>query len=202
MESTAPTSWNMTVSGFLPWAFASAAASAVKMASARRLAPSLSCEPVDDSGDVRQRTVVMVVGVMVTLVAMAVGLMIMLMAVLMLVMVMMVVLVLVRVLGSCFVAVEPCHVVVVVLELFCQLNIEIAGVDAMLVYARHGDRKAVDRQRGELFAQVLLAGAQVEQGRDGHIAADARGAVDDKRMLMVGHGMLLNGRGMYRRSDD
>ena len=64
----------------------------------------------------------MVVGVMVTLVAMAVGLMIMLMAVLMLVMVMMVVLVLVRVLGSCFVAVEPCHVVVVVLELFCQLK--------------------------------------------------------------------------------
>ena len=54
--------------------------------------------------------------------------------------------------------------------------------------------KAVDRQRGELFAQVLLAGAQVEQGRDGHIAADARGAVDDKRVLMVGHGMLLNGR--------
>lgn len=81
---------------------------------------------------------------MVTLVAMAVGLMIMLMAVLMLVMVMMVVLVLVRVLGSCFVAVEPCHVVVVVLELFCQLNVEIAGVDAMLVYARDGDRKAVD----------------------------------------------------------
>ena len=144
----------------------------------------------------------MVVGVMVTLVAMAVGLMIMLMAVLMLVMVMMVVLVLVRVLGSCFVAVEPCHVVVVVLELFCQLNVEIAGVDAMLVYARDGDRKAVDRQRGELFAQVLLAGAQVEQGRDGHIAADARGAVDDKRVLMVGHEMLLNGRETCRRSDD
>lgn len=144
----------------------------------------------------------MVVGVMVTLVAMAVGLMIMLMAVLMLVMVMMVVLVLVRVLGSCFVAVEPCHVVVVVLELFCQLNVEIAGVDAMLVYARDGDRKAVDRQCGELFAQVLLAGAQVEQGRDGHIAADARGAVDDKRVLMIGHGMLLSGRGVCRRSDD
>lgn len=106
----------------------------------------------------------MVVGVMVTLVAMAVGLMIMLMAVLMLVMVMMVVLVLVRVLGSCFVAVEPCHVVVVVLELFCQLNVEIAGVDAMLVYARDGDRKAVDRQCGELFAQVLLAGARGRAG--------------------------------------
>ena len=147
---------------------------------------------------------VMVVGVMMTLVAMAVGLMIMLMAVLMLVMVMMVVLVLVlvRVLGSCFVAVEPCHVVVVVLELFCQLNVEIAGVDAMLVYARDGDCKAVDRQCGELFAQVLLAGAQVEQGRDGHIAADARGAVDDKRVLMIGHGMLLSGRGVCRRSDD
>ena len=72
----------------------------------------------------------------------------------------------------------------------------------MLVYACNGNFKAVDRQRGELFAQMLLAGAQVEQGRDGHVAADARGAVDDKRVLMIGHGMLLNGRRTCRRSDD
>lgn len=146
----------------------------------------------------------MVVGVMMTLVAMAVGLMVMLVAVLLFVlaMVMMVVLMLVRVLDGCFVAVEPGHIVIVVLELLCKLDVEIAGVDAMLVYARDGDRKAVDRQCGELFAQVLLAGAQVEQGRDGHIAADARGAVDDKRVLMIGHGMLLSGRGVCRRSDD
>ena len=72
----------------------------------------------------------------------------------------------------------------------------------MLVYACNGNLKAADRQRGELFAQVLLAGTQVEQGRDGHIAADARGAVDDKLMLMVGNGMLLNGRRVFRRSDD
>ena len=117
-------------------------------------------------------------------------------------MVMMVVLMLVRVLGSCFVAKEPGHIVVVVLELLCQLNVKVADVDAMLVYACNGNLKAADRQRGELFAQVLLAGTQVEQGRDGHIAADARGAVDDKRMLMVGHGMLLNGRRVFRRSDD
>ena len=145
---------------------------------------------------------------MMVLVAMAVGLMVMLVRMLVAVfvfmpaMVMMVVLMLVRVLGSCFVAKEPGHVVVVVLELLCQLNVKVAGVDAMLVCTRDGDRKAVDRQRGELFAQVLLAGTQVEQGRDGHIAADARGAVDDKRMLMVGHGMLLNGRRVFRRSDD
>ena len=145
---------------------------------------------------------VMVVGVMMALVAMAVGLMIMFMAVTVLVVVMMVVLVLVRVLGSCFVAVEPGHIVIVVLELLCQLNVKVAGVDAMLVYARNGNLKAVDRQRGELFAQVFLAGAQVEQGRDSHVTADARGAVDDKRVLMVGHGMLLNGRGLRRRSDD
>ena len=112
------------------------------------------------------------------------------------------VLVLVRVLDSCFVAVEPGHIVVVVLELLCQLNVKVAGVDAMLVYARNGNLKAVDRQRGELFAQVFLAGAQVEQGRDGHIAADARGAVDDKRVLMVRHEMLLNGREVCRRPDD
>ncbi len=143
----------------------------------------------------------MVVGVMVALVVVVV---VMLVAVLVFVlaMIMMVVLMLVRVLGSCFVAVEPGHIVIVILELLCKLDVEIAGVDAMLVYARHGDRKAVDRQRGELFAQVLLAGAQVEQGRDGHIAADARGAVDDKRVLMVGHEMLLSGRGTRRYSDD
>ena len=147
---------------------------------------------------------VMVVGVMMILVVMTVGLMVMLVAVLVFVlaMIMMVVLMLVRVLGSCFVAVEPGHVVIVVLELLCKLNIEITGVDAMLVCTRDGDRKAVDRQCGELFAQVLLAGAQVEQGRDSHVAADARGAVDDKRMLMVGHGMLLSGRRTCRRSDD
>lgn len=146
----------------------------------------------------------MVVGVMVTLVAMTVGLMVMIVAVLVFVlaMVMMVVLMLVRVFGSCFVAVEPGHIVIVVLELLCKPDVEIAGVDAMLVCARDGDRKAVDRQRGELIVQVLLAGAQVEQGRDGHIAADARGAVDDKRVLMVGHEMLLNGREVCRRSDD
>ena len=144
------------------------------------------------------------VGVMMVLMAMTVALMVMLVAVpvFVLAMIMMVALMLVRVLGSCFVAVEPGHIVIVVLELLCKLDVEIAGVDAMLVYARHGDRKAVDRQRGELFAQVLLAGAQVEQGRDGHIAADARGAVDDKRVLMVGHEMLLNGRRACRRSDD
>ena len=98
----------------------------------------------------------MVVGVMVTLVVV-----VMLVAVLVFVlaMIMMVVLMLVRVLGSCFVAVEPDHIVIVVLELLCKLDVEIAGVDAMLAYACDGDRKAVDRQRGELLAQVLLAGA-------------------------------------------
>ena len=126
----------------------------------------------------------MVVGVMMALVAMAVGLMLM------------------HMLDSCFVAVEPGHIVIMVFEALCKLNVKVTGVDAVLVYARDGNRKAVDRQRGELFAQVLLAGAQVEQGRNGHIAADARGAVDDKRVLMIGHGMLLNGRRACRRSDD
>ena len=103
----------------------------------------------------------MVVGVMMALVAMAMVLMVMLVAVLVFVlaMIMMVVLMLVRVLGSCFVAVEPGHIVIVVLEFLCKLDVEIAGVDAMLAYACDGDRKAVDRQRGELLAQVLLAGA-------------------------------------------
>lgn len=93
---------------------------------------------------------VMVVGVMMALVAMAVGLMIMLVCVLVFVfvftMIMMVVLMLMCVLGSCFVAVEPGHVVVVVLELLCKLDVKVAGVDAMLVCTRDGDRKAVDRR--------------------------------------------------------
>lgn len=146
----------------------------------------------------------MVVGVVMILVLMGVALMVMLVAVLVFVfaMVMMVVLMLMCVLGARFVAVEPGHVVVVVLELLFQLNVKVAGVDAMLVYACDGNLKPVDRQRGELFAQVLLAGAQVEQGCDGHVAADARGAVDDKRVLMVGHRMLLNGRRACRRSND
>jgi len=86
----------------------------------------------------------MVVGVMVTLVAMTVGLMVMLVAVLMfvLVMIMMVVLMLVRVFGGCFVAVEPGHIVIVVLELLCKLDVEIAGVDAMLVCTRNGNLRA------------------------------------------------------------
>ena len=161
---------------------------------------------VDDGGDVCQRTVVMVVGVMVALVAMT--LMVVLVAVVVLDMVVMMVLMLVHmlmvmlVLDSSLITVEPGHIVIVVLEFLCQLDVEIAGVDAMLVCARDGNRKAADRQRGKLFAQVLLAGAQVEQSRDGHIAADARGAVDDKRVLMVGHGMLLSGRRACRRSDD
>ena len=105
-----------------------------------------------------------VVGVMVILVAMTVGLMVMLLAVLVFVlaMIMMVVLMLVRVLGSCFVAVEPGHIVIMVLELLCQLNVKVAGVDAMLVYACNGNLKAADRKRGELLAQMVLAGAQIE----------------------------------------
>ena len=146
----------------------------------------------------------MMVDVMMALVLMGVALMVVLMTVLvsMLTMIMVVVLMLICVLGSCFVAVEPGHVVVVVLELLCQPNVKVAGVDAMLVYACNGNLKAADRKRGELLAQMLLAGAQVEQGRDGHVTADARGAVDDKRVLMVGHEMLLSRRRTYRRSDD
>ncbi len=99
------------------------------------------------------------VALMVVLVAVLVFVLAMIMMVMLM---LMLVLMFVRVLGSCFVAVEPGHIVIVVLELLCKLDVEIAGVDAMLVCTRDGDRKAVDRQCGELFAQVLLAGAQVE----------------------------------------
>ena len=162
--------------------------------------------PIDDGGDVCQRAVVMMAAVMMILVLMgvlvAMDVLVLVMMFILAMVVMVVVLMLMRVLCGRIVAVEPCHIVVMVLELLCQLNVEVAGVDAVLVRACHGNLKAVDRQRCELLAQMLLAGAQVEQGRDGHIAADARGSVDDKRMLMVGHEMLLSGRGARRRSDD
>ena len=77
----------------------------------------------------------MVVGVMVTLVAMTVALMVMLVAVLVFVLAMIMMVVLVHMFGSRFVAVEPGHIVIVILELLCKLNVKVAGVDAMLVYA-------------------------------------------------------------------
>ena len=91
-------------------------------------------------------------GVMMVLMAMTVALMAMLVAVLVFVLAMAMMVVLVHMLGSCFVAVEPGHIVIVVLELLCKLDVEIAGVDAVLVYARNGNLKAADRKRGELFA--------------------------------------------------
>ena len=89
--------------------------------------------------------------------------MLMLVMMLVLAMVVMVVMsVLVHVFGSSFIAIEPSHVVVVILKFSGELNIEVTGVDAVLVYARHGNLKAVDRKRGELLTQVLLAGTQIE----------------------------------------
>ena len=123
---------------------------------------------VDDLGDVGQGAVMMGVVVAVVVVAVLMHVLVavsMLMLVMMLVLAMVVMVVMgvfVCVLGGRIVAVEPDHVVIVILELLCQLNIKVAGVDAMLVHARHGNLKAVDRQRGELLAQVLLAGAQIE----------------------------------------
>ena len=144
---------------------------------------------------------VVVVGVLMRMLV-AVDMLVLVMMFRLAMVVMVVMGVFVRVLCGRIVAVEPDHVVVVILQLGRKLNIKVAGVDAMLVHARHGNLKAVDRKCGELLAQVLLAGTQVEQSRDGHVAADARGAVDDKRVLMVGHGMLLSGRRACRRSDD
>ena len=88
-------------------------------------------------------------------------------------------------------AIEPRHIMVVVLELGGKLNVKVAGVDAVLVHARHGNLKDVDRQGGKLLAQVFFAGPQIEQGRDGHIAADARGSVDDECFVGIGHGCSL-----------
>lgn len=107
---------------------------------------------------------VVVVGVLMrVLVAVDMLVLVMMLVLVVFVVVVMVVMsVLVRVLGSSFIAIEPGHVVVVILKFAGELNIEVTSIDAVLAHARHGNLKAVDRERGELLAQVLLAGAQIE----------------------------------------
>ena len=126
---------------------------------------------LDDGMDVRERAVSMVVTMLV--------------AVLMLVLVAVTVLVLVTVavlLVGFFPVLpkEPRHVVVVVLMLVVKLHIEVAGVEAALCHAAHADLEAVDGKGAQRGQEPLLARAQVQERRHGHVAADAGGPVHDE----------------------
>ena len=71
-------------------------------------------------------------------------------------------------------AVQPRHVVVMVFQLSLKPHVEVAGTHAVLRHLTHDDLVPRERQTCKRLAQVLLIGSQIEQGRDDHIAADAR----------------------------
>ncbi len=75
---------------------------------------------------------------------------------------------------------EPRHVVVVVLMLVVKLHVEVAGVEAALCHAAHADLEAVDGKGAQRGQEPLLARAQVQERRHGHVAADAGGPVHDE----------------------
>ena len=71
-------------------------------------------------------------------------------------------------------AVQPRHVVVMVFQLCLEPHVEVAGAHAFLRHLAHDDLVPRERQTRECLAQVPLVGSQIEQGRDDHVAADAR----------------------------
>ena len=71
-------------------------------------------------------------------------------------------------------AVQPCHVVVMVFQPCLEPHVEVAGAHAVLRHLAHDDLVPRERQTRECLAQVSLVGSQIEQGRDDHVAADAR----------------------------
>lgn len=71
-------------------------------------------------------------------------------------------------------AVQPRHVVVMVFQLCLKPHVEVTGAHAVLRHLAHDDLVPRERQTCKRLAQVLLISPQIEQGRDDHVAADAR----------------------------
>ena len=138
---------------------------------------------VDDRADVRERAVLVMMVVRVTVLRRVL--------VIVCVLVPVIVLVCVFVIAGVEVAVEPCHVMVVVLVRGIEANVKVAGVQPALPHTGHGHVKAVGGQRRERLAQALLACAEVEQCRDGHVSADAGTAV---KVEGLAHGAPIAGR--------
>ena len=87
-------------------------------------------------------------------------------------------------------AIEPGHVVVVVFQLGLKPHVEVAGAHAVLRHLAHDDLVPRERKTREHLAQVLLVGSQIEQGRDDHVAADARCTFEIEGLS---HEMVLSG---------
>ena len=87
-------------------------------------------------------------------------------------------------------AVQPRHVVVMVFQLSLEPHVEVAGTHAVLRHLAHDDLVPRERQTCKRLAQVLLVGSQIEQGRDDHVAADARCAFEIEGLS---HEMVLSG---------
>lgn len=71
-------------------------------------------------------------------------------------------------------AVQPRHVVVMVFQLSLEPHVEVAGTHAVLRHLAHDNLVPRERQTCKRLAQVPLVGSQIEQGRDDHVAANAR----------------------------
>lgn len=69
------------------------------------------------------------------------------------------------------------HVMIVVLMRSIQNHVEIAAIEARLCHARNADLVAIDGERRERIAKARLVPSKIEQRSDGHIAADAAGAI-------------------------
>lgn len=69
------------------------------------------------------------------------------------------------------------HVMIVVLMRSIQHHVEIAAIEASLCHARNADLVAIDGERRERIAKTRLVPSKIEQRSDGHIAADAAGAI-------------------------
>ena len=127
-----------------------------------------------DALDVGQRAV-LVVMVVAVVVAMLVVVLVLVLVRMVLLDIVVVVLVVVTV--GVF-AVEPCHVVVVVVVGLVQHDVEVEGGKTVLGHAGHAQPlEAVERHARHRLANALLAGTQVQQRRHEHVARDARGAV-------------------------
>ena len=88
------------------------------------------------------------------------------------------------------VAVEPGHVVVVVVEPLGQAHVEVAGGDAVLHHTAHLQLKAFDAQAAERLAQAILVGPEVEKGGGQHVPGDAGRAL---QIEGLSHGVPFRG---------
>lgn len=90
------------------------------------------------------------------------------------------------------IAVKIGHVVVVVVVI--EDHVKVTGVEAALVHSADGDAVAFQGKAGQRRLKHLLIGAEIEQSRDGHIAADAGITFEIKLLVLRIHGCFTANR--------